>query len=51
MKEILDQDANINPTLKTITFETSELFRIADNGIMIEHWDVVDRGIILDLTQ
>ena len=41
----------IPPTNKTITFETAELFRLADNGTMIEHWDVVDRGIILDLMQ
>ena len=41
----------IPPTNRTITFETAELFRLADNGTMIEHWDVVDRGIILDLTQ
>ena len=41
----------IPPTNKTITFETAELFRLADNGTMVEHWDVVDRGIILDLMQ
>ena len=41
----------IPPTNKTITFETAELFRLADNGTMVEHWDVVDRGIIMDLMQ
>jgi len=41
----------IPPTNKTITFETAELFRLADNGTMVEHWDVVDRGIIMDLLQ
>lgn len=41
----------IPPTNKTITFETAELFRLADNGTIIEHRDVVDRGIILDLMQ
>ena len=39
----------IAPTGKKITFETADLYRLQD-GLLVEHWDVVDRlAISVDL--